>query len=158
MCERAISIRLLQPVIRRFLSLQCWSVVDEWRITCQLDNGELLVNEMIRIRRKIKVERFTEKRRRDQWKINDSFFSKDTFVPKVFFFLPFFSCFIIYIYMIIEEERIFINFLPRLRVIKLRIFPDIDKVRNYFCNRRGSNYREILILKSTLNKQLWWNW
>lgn len=64
----------------------------------------------------------------------------------------------IYIYMIIEEERIFINFLPRLRVIKLRIFPDIDKVRNYFCNRRGSNYREILILKSTLNKQLWWNW
>lgn len=112
MCERAISIRLLQPVIRRFLSLQCWSVVDEWRITCQLDNGELLVSEMIRIRRKIKVERFTEKRRRDQWKINDSFFSKDTFVPKVFFFLPFFSCFIV-IYMIIEEERIFINFLPR---------------------------------------------
>lgn len=74
-------------------------------------------------------------------------FLEDTFVPKVFFLLPFLPCFIV-IYTIIGEERererenkiyrvsvrnckirdvIFMSFLPRLRVIKLRIF--LDKVR-----------------------------
>lgn len=98
-------------------------------------------------------------------------FLKDTFVPKVFFLLPFFALFYCCMYDCWRRERerereqdlsrfsfaigktrdvIFMSFLPRLRAIKLRIFPNIDEARltgslNYLCNRPGSNYREILI-------------
>lgn len=136
MCERATSIRLLRRTCDSSI-LIAWSVVDEWRITCQVDNGELLVSEMIRVRRKIKVERVREFYREtstgsmeDKWFIP---FWKIHSFRKYSSFCHFSPCFIV-IYTIIEEERkrknkiyrvsvlnckirdvIFMSFLPRLR-------------------------------------------
>lgn len=136
MCERATSIRLLRRTCDSPI-LIAWSVVDEWRITCQVDNGELLVSEMIRVRRKIKVERVREFYREtstgsmeDKWFIP---FWKIHSFRKYSSFCHFSPCFIV-IYTIIEEEKkrknkiyrvsvrnckirdvIFMSFLPRLR-------------------------------------------
>lgn len=136
MCERATSIRLLRRTCDSSI-LIAWSVVDEWRITCQVDNGELLVSEMIRVRRKIKVERVREFYREtstgsmeDKWFIP---FWKIHSFRKYSSFCHFSPCFIV-IYTIIEEEKkrknkiyrvsvlnckirdvIFMSFLPRLR-------------------------------------------
>lgn len=137
MCERATSIRLLRRTCDSPI-LIAWS--DEWRITCQVDNGELLVSEMIRVRRKIKVERVREFYRETStgsmedkwfipfWKIH-SFRKYSSFCH----FFPLFYCYI-HDYWRREKERerknkiyrvsvlnckirdvIFMSFLPRLR-------------------------------------------
>lgn len=139
MCERATSIRLLRRTCDSSI-LIAWSVVDEWRITCQVDNGKLLVSEMIRVRRKIKVERVREFYRETStgsmedkwfipfWKIH-SFRKYSSFCH----FFPLFYCYI-HDYWRREKERerknkiyrvsvlnckirdvIFMSFLPRLR-------------------------------------------
>ena len=137
MCERATSIRLLRRTCDSSI-LIAWS--DEWRITCQVDNGKLLVSEMIRVRRKIKVERVREFYRETStgsmedkwfipfWKIH-SFRKYSSFCH----FFPLFYCYI-HDYWRREKERerknkiyrvsvrnckirdvIFMSFLPRLR-------------------------------------------